>query len=59
LSISDEQERSRAAAHAATMMAARDPATARQWIETGPFSTELKVKLQSGLGLTSQPSSPH
>jgi len=59
LSIGDEQERSRAAAHAATMMAARDPATARQWIETGPFSAELKLKLQSGLGPTIQSPGPH
>ncbi len=54
LSISDDQERSRAAAEAARRMAARDPATARQWIETGPFSADLKLKLQSGVGSTSQ-----
>ncbi len=59
LSISDELERSRAAAHAAKMMAARDPATARQWIETGPFSADLKVKLQSGVGMTSPSPGPH
>jgi len=50
LSIGDEAERSRAAAQAATVMVARDPATARQWIETGPFSADLKIKLQSSIG---------
>lgn len=49
LSITDEAERSRAAAHAAKIMAARDPATARQWIASGPFSADLRTKLQSGL----------
>lgn len=59
LSISDDLERSRAAAHAAKMMAARDPATARQWIETGPFSADLKVKLQSDFGVKSQSPGSH
>jgi hypothetical protein len=53
LSIGDELERTRAAAQAARMMGTKDPATARQWIENGPFSPELKVKLQEGFGLTS------
>jgi RNA polymerase sigma factor (sigma-70 family) len=55
LSIQDELQRSRAAAHAAQMMAARDPATARQWVEAGPFSPEVKVQLQADLERRSLP----
>jgi RNA polymerase sigma factor (sigma-70 family) len=52
LSIQNETQRNNAAAHAARIMAARDLATARQWIESGPFSPDLKASLQSGLGAT-------
>jgi hypothetical protein len=54
LSIGDDVERSRAATHAAKMMAARDSTTARQWIETGPFTPEIKAQLQSVIGLKSR-----
>jgi RNA polymerase sigma factor (sigma-70 family) len=54
LSIGDEQERTRAAAQAARMMARKDPATARQWIEIGPFPPEMKIQLQAGFGVTGQ-----
>ena len=58
LSIGDMGERTRAATHAAKTMAARDPATARQWIETGPFTPEVKAQLQSALERTSQSPGP-
>ena len=48
LSIQNELDRNRAAMHAARMMATRDPATARQWVETGPFPPELKASFQAG-----------
>jgi hypothetical protein len=49
LSIDDTVERNRAASHVAKVMAARDAATARQWIETGPFTAETKAELQTAL----------
>jgi RNA polymerase sigma factor (sigma-70 family) len=58
LSIGDTGERTRALTQAAKMMAARDPATARQWIETGPFTPEIRAELQSALDRTRQSSGP-
>jgi hypothetical protein len=58
LSIGDTAERNRAAVHAAKMMAARDPVTARQWIETGPFPAEVKAEFQSALERTSRSPGP-
>jgi RNA polymerase sigma factor (sigma-70 family) len=49
VSIQNELQRSRAAAHAAQMMASRDLATARQWIEIGPFTPEVRLQLQNDL----------
>lgn len=49
LSINDYNERSRAAAHATKMMASRDAATARQWIESGPFTPENRAELRAAL----------
>jgi RNA polymerase sigma factor (sigma-70 family) len=49
LSIGDERARNAAAGWAASAMAARDPATARQWIESGPFAPEMKAQLQASL----------
>jgi RNA polymerase sigma factor (sigma-70 family) len=49
LSIGDDLERSRAAAHAAQMMAARDLETARQWVQAGPFTPEVKAQLEADL----------
>jgi len=46
-SIGDSAGRLRAATETIKTMAARDPATARQWIEAGPFSLEAKLELQS------------
>jgi RNA polymerase sigma factor (sigma-70 family) len=54
LSISDELERTRAAADVVKKMAARDPATARHWIDIGPFSPDLKAKLQESLNAPTQ-----
>ena len=58
VSIGDADTRASAAAHAAQMMAARDPATARQLIETGPFTPEDKATLQSTLKPASQSTRP-
>jgi hypothetical protein len=49
LSIGDAETRTLAATHAVRMMAARDTATAQQWIETGPFSSDTRAALQSSL----------
>lgn len=49
VSISDETERDAAAAKAANAIAARDPATARQLIDVGPFTPEMKAQLQASL----------
>jgi RNA polymerase sigma factor (sigma-70 family) len=49
LSIGDDLERSRAAAHAAQVMAAKDLAMARQWVQTGPFTPDVKAQLASDL----------
>jgi hypothetical protein len=54
LSIEDTGERTRAATQAAKTMAARDPATARQWIETGPFAPEVKAEIQSAIDQSSR-----
>jgi len=57
LSIGDDLERSRAAAHAAQMMAAKDLPTARQWVQTGPFTPEVRTQLQADLERRSRPAS--
>ena len=49
VSISDSAGRLRAATETIKIIAARDPVTARQWIETGPFSPEAKAELQSAV----------
>jgi RNA polymerase sigma factor (sigma-70 family) len=49
VSINDDAERKTAAARAAKAVAARDPATARQLIEAGPFTAESKAELLAGL----------
>jgi RNA polymerase sigma factor (sigma-70 family) len=54
MSISDAEGRTRAATHAAKMMAARDSVTARAWIENGPFPQETKIAIQSALETTTQ-----
>jgi RNA polymerase sigma factor (sigma-70 family) len=47
LSIADNAGQLRAATAAIKVIAARDSATARQWIDTGPFSSENKAQLQA------------
>lgn len=47
VSIQDETQRSRAMSHAAQTMAARDPATARQWIQSAPFTPEVRAQLHA------------
>ena len=54
MSISDAEGRTRAATHAAKMMAARDSVTARAWIENGPFTLQAKTAIQSALETTTQ-----
>jgi hypothetical protein len=56
LSIGDEATRERAATQVVQTMAARDAATARQWIDSGPFTDETRQKLQASL---SKPANPH
>jgi RNA polymerase sigma factor (sigma-70 family) len=58
LSISDQDGRSRAVVHAAEMMAARDPATARRWIETSPLPPALKAEILSGVDRAGRASGP-
>lgn len=58
MSIGDASTRASAANHAAQMMAARDLATARQWIENGPFTPEDKAGFQSTLKAASPSSTP-
>jgi hypothetical protein len=54
MSISDAEGRTRAATHAAKMMAARNSVTALAWIENGPFTQEVKTAIQSALETTTQ-----
>jgi hypothetical protein len=49
LSIADPNTRTDSATQAVRIVAARDPATARQWIETGPFTPETRAALQATL----------
>jgi RNA polymerase sigma factor (sigma-70 family) len=49
LSIQDNAERNRAAAHALKMMAARDSATAHRMIDDSPFAPEVKAQLRTTL----------
>ena len=50
LAIGDPVKRSTAAAHATRVMSQRDPATARQWLESGPFTPEQRVQLAAAIG---------
>jgi hypothetical protein len=59
LSISDSMQRSSAAAQAVKAIAARDPATARQWIESGPFTAATRAELEAALNRTGPTSGPH
>ncbi len=54
LSIGDASRRTHAATHAAKMMAARDSAAARAWVENAPFTPEAKAAIQSALETTTQ-----
>lgn len=47
MTISDPMQRTHVAAQAARLMAIRDPAAARQWVEAAPFTAEMKAQLQS------------
>jgi hypothetical protein len=47
LSIGDKAGQLRAATETIKALAARDPATARQWIDAGPFSAANKAQLQA------------
>jgi hypothetical protein len=49
LSISDTTQRMQAATQAANTIARRNAATARQWIEAGPFTPEMKSQLLANL----------
>jgi len=49
VSIQDQATRERAASFAAQIMAVRDPAMARQWIESAPLSAGEKLQLQAAL----------
>jgi RNA polymerase sigma factor (sigma-70 family) len=49
VSIQDQATRERAASFAAQMMAARDLAMARQWIDSAPFSPDEKLRLEAAL----------
>jgi len=49
LSISDPQEQRVATIDAARAMAAKDPATAQQRIDSAPLSAQLKTELQAAL----------
>jgi RNA polymerase sigma factor (sigma-70 family) len=53
VNIDDTEIRILAASHAAKMMSARDFATARSWIENGPFTLEAKATIQAALESTS------
>ncbi|HEX5222385.1 MAG TPA: sigma-70 family RNA polymerase sigma factor [Verrucomicrobiae bacterium] len=49
LNINDTAARNRAATQAVKTMAARDLATAQQWIQTGPFSADDRTKLLASI----------
>jgi hypothetical protein len=49
MTIGESSERQRVATQAAQTIAARNPAAARQWVETAPFSPEIKAQLQSSI----------
>lgn len=49
LTIRDPQSRTTVATHVATQMAARDPGTARHWIESSPLPPEAKAAFNSNL----------
>jgi RNA polymerase sigma factor (sigma-70 family) len=50
VSITDAERRVTAATQAAKMMARQDLSTAQQWIESGPFTPEMRATLQSAFG---------
>lgn len=54
MSIYDVEGRTRAATHAAKMMAARDSVTARALIENGPLTQAARAAIQSAIETTSQ-----
>jgi RNA polymerase sigma factor (sigma-70 family) len=56
LTISDPSERSDAASQVIQAMANKDQTTARQWIESGPFTPDAQAKL---LALLQKPGAPH
>jgi hypothetical protein len=58
VSIKDESGRMNAARHAAHAMALRDSVTARQWIESGPFTPEAKATLQFALNAAQSSATP-
>lgn len=57
LSIQDEASRTATAGHVARLLAARDPQTARQLLDTGSLPPDLKSALQSAIDGSSKQSS--
>ena len=57
-SIAEDTARAQAVAQTARSIAVRDPAQARQWIETAPISPEQKAQLQSSIGRSPATVSP-
>jgi hypothetical protein len=49
VTIGDPAQRTEAATHVAKIMAVRDLSTARQWVDSGPFSPDQKAQLQASL----------
>ncbi len=47
LSISNPAQSAQAAFHSVQQMATRDPATARHWIQTGPFEPQVRAALEA------------
>jgi RNA polymerase sigma factor (sigma-70 family) len=58
LSIEDSTDRSNAAFQVAKVMAGRDAATVRQWIETGPLTPQAKEYLQAAIQPTNSRRTP-
>ena len=54
LSIQDEGSRTASASHVARLLAARDPQTARQLLDSGPLSPEVKSAIQSAIDRSSK-----
>jgi hypothetical protein len=49
LTIRDPGQNATALTQVVSSLARRDSNTARQWIDSGPFSPDLKAKLQSAV----------